>query len=369
MKKAKLLIGVFGVSAALPAAAGFDFDLGNGDKISFGGYIKVDARYVDGDVNYQDYWRGNNPGFGDESHFGINVRETRFNSKYTHGDVTGFIEMDFYGGGGNEVATNSSNPRLRHAMIQYKNILAGQYWSTFMPLAALPDALDFAGPIVGEVFVRQPQIRYTNGGLKIALENPDSWGGSANDTLDQPSSGAGTVSNEPDGSPDVVVSYTVKGDWGEVTVAGLVRKVEDTVAGEDLDETAVAGNVSGKIMLGKDDIRFQANFGESGRYVGAVITTDYVQDSDGEWVVEETTAFTLSYRHIWNDDWRSSVYYGYAETDVLEYERSHWGLNLIRQLTPQLSAGAEIGQFSIDDGNGAENGDSDYLQFSMKFAL
>lgn len=57
------------------------------------------------------------------------------NIKYVHGDVTGFIEIDFYGeavsGGGNELITNSSKPRLRHAYIKYKNVLAGQTWTTF----------------------------------------------------------------------------------------------------------------------------------------------------------------------------------------------------------------------------------------------
>jgi hypothetical protein len=62
------------------------------------------------------------------------------------------------------------------------------------------------------------------------------------------------------------------------------------------------------------------------------------------------------------------LYYGAAETEVLELDRSQWGLNLIRQLTPQLSAGFEVGNFSIDDKN-AQNGDSDFAQFSMKFAL
>ena len=364
MKKATMLLGVIGLGTALPAAAGFDFDLGNGDKLSFGGYFKVDARFVDGDVNYQDYWRGNNPGFGDESHFAINARETRFNVKYTHGEVSGFVEMDFYGGGGNEVATNSSNPRLRHAIIQYKNIIAGQYWSTFMPLAALPDALDFAGPIVGEVFVRQPQIRYTNGGLKVAIENPESWD---DDGFDAPASGGGTVSDKPDNSPDVVASYTIKGDWGEVTAAGLVRQLKQTTG--DVSETAFAANVSGKIMLGQDDIRFQINGGESGRYVGAGLTHDLVVDPDtGKYEVEKTTAYVVAYRHLWNQEWRSSAYYGYAETDVLDYERSHWAVNLIKQLTPQLWAGVEAGQFSVDDKN-AQTGDSDYFQFSMKFSL
>jgi hypothetical protein len=367
MKKINTLLGLVALSTALPATAGYDFDLGNGDKLSFGGYIKVDTRYVNGDVKYQDYWRGNNPGFGDNSHFAINVRESRFNTKYTHGDVTGFIEMDFYGAGGNEVATNSSNPRLRHAFIKYKSITAGQYWTNFMPLAALPDALDFAGPIVGEVFVRQPQIRYTNGAFRVAIENPETWG---SDGVDVPGSGGGTVSDEPDKNPDITLSYTIKGDWGEVTAGALARWLEQDTG--DVSETALAANISGKIKVGeKDDFRFQVNVGESGRYVGAGMVKDIVVDpSTGNLEVEETTAYTIAYRHLWNDAWRSTVYYGAAETDVLELDRSHWGVNLIRQLTPKLWAGAEVGNFSVDDaGVGAQNGDSDYIQFSMKFTL
>ncbi|MFA7552757.1 MAG: DcaP family trimeric outer membrane transporter [Spongiibacteraceae bacterium] len=364
MKKISTLLGVIGLTTALPATASFDFELANGDKISFGGYIKVDARYVDGDVKYQDYWRGNNPGEGDTSHFGISVKETRFNTKYTHGDVSAFVEMDFYGGGGNEVATNSSNPRLRHAYIQYKNIIAGQNWSTFMPLAALPETLDFAGPLAGEVFIRQPQIRYTYGGFKVAIENPETWG---DDGIDAPGSGGGTVSEEPDKKPDLAASYTFKGEWGEVTAAALARWLEQKTG--DVSETAFAANVSGKINVGKDDIRFQVNVGESGRYIGAGMTRDIVINPDtGEYEVEETTAYSIAYRHLWSDNWRSTVYYGAAETDVLEYERSQWGVNVIRKLTPDLWAGVEVGNFAVDD-KGSDSIDSDYVQFSMKFSL
>ncbi len=365
MKKIGVLLVLSGLSAALPVAAEFNFDLGNDNKIAFGGYIKTDARYVSGDVKYQDYWRGNNPGIGDNSHFAINVRESRFNTRYTHGDVTAFIEMDFYGAGGNEVATNSSNPRLRHGFIKYKNITAGQYWTNFMPLAALPDALDFAGPIVGEVFVRQPQIRYTHGAFKISIENPESWG---SDSVDAPGSGGGTVSDKPETRPDIVASYTFKGDWGQITAAALARWLEQDTG--KVDETALAANISGKVKIGgQDDIRFQLNVGESGRYVGAGMTKDIVIDpKTGNYEVEETTAYTIAYRHVWGEAWRSSLYYGAAETEVLEYDRSHWGLNLIHQLTPQLWAGVEVGRLSIDD-KGAQNGDSDYLQFSMKFTL
>ena len=83
--------------------------------------------------------------------------------KYTHGDVMGFIEMDFWGGGGNEIVSNSANPRIRHAFIKYKDVLAGQTWSTFMNTSAIPESADFAGATLGLVFIRQGQVRYTMG--------------------------------------------------------------------------------------------------------------------------------------------------------------------------------------------------------------
>lgn len=366
MRKRLWLASTIGVLSAVPAYAGFEFDLGEQGKITVGGYFKVDARYVDGDVAYQDYWRGNNPGAEDTSHFGMNVRETRFNALYQRGAVSAFVEMDFYGGGGNEIATNSSNPRLRHAYITYENWMVGQNWTTFMSLAALPDSIDFAGPIVGEVFIRQPQIRYTLGNLKLAIENPETWG---DGDTGSPSSGAGlsgTEADEDESNPDLIGSYTFKGGWGEVSIAGLVRWVDQG----GIDDVATALNVGGMVkVFDKDDIRFQVTAGESGRYVGAALTNDVVTDPDtGDAEVEETVAYTVAYRHLWSDNWRSSVYYGAGETDVLGIERSHWGVNLIRQLTPDLWAGVEVGQFAVDD-DGTDAIDSDYLQFSMKFTL
>ena len=37
------------------ALAGYEIKITDQDTITFGGYIKVNARYVDGDVAYQDF--------------------------------------------------------------------------------------------------------------------------------------------------------------------------------------------------------------------------------------------------------------------------------------------------------------------------
>ncbi|GAB3112342.1 DcaP family trimeric outer membrane transporter [Pseudomaricurvus hydrocarbonicus] len=343
-----------------------------GGGLTFGGYLKADFRHVNGDLAYQDYWRGNDPGEVDTEHTGFNVKETRFNMKYTRGDLSGLIEMDFYGGDGNEIATNSTNPRLRHAFIKYKNWMVGQYWSTFTPLAAFPDSLDFAGPMMGEVFVRQPQIRFSAGGFNIALENPETWG---NGTIGTNGAGGGSIVDgiDPDEKyPDLVATYRFAGDWGEVQVGALARRLDQG----DVDETALAANIGGKFMFGRNDLRFQVNAGESGRYIGGGMIPDLVIDPDtGKVEVEETLAYMMSYRQLWSDTWRSNFFYGASESDVIDIDRSQWGINLIHQLTPDLSVGFEVGNFSVDDSYKSDgvtlgsDADSDYVQMSWKFAL
>jgi len=325
------------------ANAAYDIKLDNGDTISFGGYIKLDARYVDGDVQSitKDYWVGLG-NVGEISQFSFQATESRINTKYVHGDVTGFIEFDMHGGGGNEIVSNSNHPRLRHAFVKYKGFLVGQTWSTFVNTSSLVEGVDFGGPLNASSFIRQGQIRYTNGGLQIALENPESDKG-------DPSQ---------DSVPDVIAKYTFKGDWGNVAVAGLARQL-NTVGGES--ESAFGYGITGRIKtFGKDDFRFQFHGGETGRYVGVVAARDLVGEE-----VEETTSFAVAYRHFWTDDLRSNVFYGKTTTDVADADRRHWGVNIFKSINKNLSYGFEIGNFEQKD----SNADSDYAQFSVKYAL
>ena len=313
--------------------------------MSFGGYIKVDARHVTGDVAYRDFWLGAGTGVDageSKSQTRMFANESRFNMKYTHGDVMGFIELDFWGGGGNEIISNSANPRIRHAFIKYDKFVVGQTWTTFMNTSALAETLDFAGPIMGGVFGRQAQVRYTNGGLQVSLENPHTHGGDDSESS----------------MPDFIAKYTFKGDWGNVSTAALVRQL-DTVGGNS--ESAFGYSIAGRIKTGgKDDLRFQYSGGEIGRYVGAVSATDVVGEE-----VEETDSYLVAYRHFWTEDTRSTLTYGHAEADLSGWESSQWSLNVLKNLTKQLTVGVEVGNYSRDD----LNIDSDYAQVSLKYVL
>ncbi len=350
VKKLALATCLLAVTSA--ANAGYTLKLDDDNSLTFGGYIKVDTRYVDGNIAATDYWYGGGTVLADDqSNFGIAANETRFNAKYVHGDVTGFIEIDFYGdalsGGGNEVISNSSSPRLRHAFIKYENILVGQTWTTFQNTSALAEAADFGGPLVASAFIRQGQIRYTIGDLQLSIENPESYGGYR-----------GNTASRDDSVPDFIGKYTFKGDWGNVSVSALGRQLK-TVTNET--ESAIGYGIAGRInTFGKDDFRFQLHGGNVGRYIGVVASTDIVGEE-----VEDTTSVMVAYRHFWTDDMRSSVFYGNTQTDLTDRDRSHWGVNIFKNVTKQLSFGLEVGNFEMAEADA----DSDYVQFSAKYVL
>jgi len=352
----KLLLTTSLLAATSVAHAGYDIELTDEDKISFGGYIKVDARYVDGELAHSQYWAGSALAKGNgvggafdgtsQSQLNLNVNETRFNMKYTHGEVMGFIEMDFYGkateGGGNEIISNSSNPRLRHAFIKYKDVVVGQTWSTFMNTSAIPETADFAGPAMGIVFIRQGQVRYSMGNFQVSLENPHTWGGDATSDV----------------IPDVIAKYSFKGDWGNVSVAGVTRQLNIDANNTD---TAIGYSIAGRInTFGKDDFRFQVHGGEVGRYVGVTAALDVAAGK-----AEKTTAYLVAYRHFWTEDLRSTVAYANSEADTLGWESTQWSVNLFKNLTKQLAVGIEVGNFSRDD----KDADSNYAQLTMQYVL
>ncbi|MFW6339486.1 MAG: hypothetical protein ACOC0Q_01315 [Wenzhouxiangella sp.] len=157
-----------------------------GTNFSFGGFVKHDmmySRYSAGSVGPQSilrdfYVAGVVPVGGDKSttDFDTHARETRFffNVERPEDGLQGYIEMDFTSRtGGDERLTNATSPSIRHMFLRWNNLMAGQYWSTFQNVGALPENLDFVGPAEGTTFVRQAQIRYTNGPWQFSLENPE----------------------------------------------------------------------------------------------------------------------------------------------------------------------------------------------------
>src|SRR6266849_5806311 len=178
----------------------------------------------------------------------VSAKETRLwlGTKTDFGEhkLGSYVEIDFISGQipqtlvtspagatattGSKVTTNAYNPALRRAYITFdSHWLFGQDWSTFQNTAVLPDTIDFIGATEGTVFVRQPQVRFTYGGLQLAFESPE--------TTVYPIGGAAAAKTDDNYVPDFVARYDLKTGLGDFAIAGVARMLKDanSVGGAD----------------------------------------------------------------------------------------------------------------------------------------
>jgi len=297
------------------------------------------------------------------------------------GRIRSHIELDFLlGNQGNERVSNSFAARIRHAFVEWeyapgKALMAGQNWSTFFDVGALPDLLDFVGPI-GTEFGRQPQLRWTSGGLQLALENP-----STRFNIE----GGGTRLDDSEVMPDVIARYNGKTGDLRWTVAGIVRQLDyearEGAAEADSDSTLGYGaRITGKWQLGADDLRFTASYGDAlGRYLGLHAFNDGYIDANGDIETIESLGLALAYRHSWSPAWRSTFSVSLSEASnpsvdeflgagslAKAYRSAH--ANLWYTPAPGLQLGGELiyGYKELEDGR---DGELNRLQLAVKYVF
>ena len=366
------------------AAPGTTFRVGGFIKADFLSTSTGDGQLADDATGRALYLPGQTPvagagGSGERSDW-----DTNFHAKFSrlgfgldhvadNGDKAGaLIEVDFFGNAlGNQNATNTYGTTVRHAYMYWNNWLAGQTWSNFMDAGLMPEAADFVGPTDGVLFVRQAQIRYTNGGFSVALENPETT------LVNGTSSDRGTL-------PDLTARYNWKGDWGHFGVAGIVRqlKVDRSVGGVDYDDDSFAGGVTvgGRwVMSPRNALHYQLTGGEGiARYVGLGITGDATLDAaDGSLDSTGVLAGFVGWRHNINERLRTNLIYARSDYDnatataagglVTRNVQSIRG-NVFYTPMPKVDVGAELmyGVREIEDGR---KGDISRVQFTTKYSF
>lgn len=366
--------------ASFPARA---VTLGSTD-FTVGGYLKLDALLTQTSggqiatgIGREFYVPGLTPaGSSDESaNVDLHARQTRLFTKsstqLSNGEtVTGYVEIDFMStAGGDERITNGYSPELRHAVFSYGNWTLGQTWSTYMDTAVLPDSLDFIGNTDGAVFVRQAQLRYTRGGLQLALENPQ--------TTVTPNGGGTRVVTDDNGVPDLVARYNHTAPWGSLSAMLLVRELSYEDGSKAINDSTIGYGVgvNAKINLpNKDDVRLTVNHGDGlGRYVALNASNDAVVTADGDLEAVGLTAWAVAYRHHWNGQWRSSLVGAQLLVDNeaaagngVPRAAQSVSVNLIKQVADKLSMGIEVRHATLELESGAD-GDLNRLQFSARY--
>jgi len=303
--------------------------------------------------------------------FNSHAKQSRFNigtsTVLANGEkITGFIEMDF--GPGNapsngESTTNRSGVDLRHAVISYGKWKFGQTWTNALNGSAIAETLDFFALSEGMIDTRQMQVRYTNGPLSISLENPETT--------------VGRVQTNDSSVPDLIARYSFKGDWGNVSVAGIARQLKyNDGANVDSSESAGGISISGRInAAGKNDIRFTVTSGKGlGRYLGLALNPDAYVDENNELATIDQTAANIGYRHFWSKTTRSTLGYAIYDADadaaagVYNTKSQSIHANLLFSPMAKLTLGGEYIYGKLEKSNG-NTGDMNRLQFSAKYSF
>ena len=283
--------------------------------------------------------------------------------------INSHIELDFMiNTKGNKRVANGYEPELRQAFVQYDQWLAGQAWSNFMDVTALPDTLDFVGPTEGTVFNRQAQLRYQHGNWRVSMESPETT--LTDLTKANIASGAGRL-------PDLTARYHHNlGASGYWSAALLLRELRHQVGSSTETETGAGLSLSGRYNVSpQTNLRGALNYGDGiGRYIGLNLVNDAVLDAQGNLQPIEVTAGFLALQHYWQPRLRSSVGVSFFQADPssntpaldLTTDSRSAHLNLIYQLQPKLEVGAEISRAERTRDDGAE-GSMNRLQLSAKY--
>ncbi|QBM18680.1 hypothetical protein MARI_28220 [Marinobacter sp. JH2] len=184
MKKNKLSLAVKLFSGALllgTASAASAVEIQTDDAtVNIYGYARLNASYdINEDISKStgtrsgDFSQVNTGSAEDDEasgYFGADAVQSRLGVTTTlTSGVKINVEGDFRGG------TSGGQFRLRHAYGQYKNWLVGRTWSNYNSFVGNTSVLEMDG-VAGNagLYNRTAQVRYTTGGLSLAVEDPKS---------------------------------------------------------------------------------------------------------------------------------------------------------------------------------------------------
>ena len=272
--------------------------------------------------------------------------------------ATAYIETDFLLANveGNERISNSFSPRIRRAYLDYNGWRIGQEWSTFQNTSAIPASASFFTLAEGQIFIRQPQIRYTKGNFQFALEN-------ANATI-IPVGGTNPLGVVGDSNlvPDAVARYNLKGSFGNISLSAIGRQLRfDTLGAPSESDLGWGLSAAGRVNVGKGDVRFSVSGGEGlGRYIGLnLVAGGAVNPLTGDVEAIPSYGGHIAFRHPLTDNTEFSVGVSQLSVDNPEFvlgsisdrARSAYGAFFWTPI-PKVSFGLEalIGERRTEDG-------------------
>lgn len=354
---------------------------GSDFRFSIGGYAKTDLifdfdgvgdpyQFVLGEIPVNDSPQGG-------SYSKLHIRESRthleirnVNSPYKTDKF--FLEFDFYDG------KDSTNFRLRHAYMQFGQLLAGRTWSIITELRALPLILDFAA---GDAILggRSEQIKWDGDKIfgavdwAIGLEAYDDTRIVTPDTFE----GRGLARAN---APRLSGGLSYPWDHGVVSVGAALNEVRfDGKHGrDDASELGWTTVVGSRVYLNPDNTHFLGfNAGYTHGTVADIIafanagTPNAALDEDGDLDLATGWNANIGLYLDLPGKFSSNLHFAYTKLeeipDLFEADEmaKAWAAhaNLIYDFDPRFRIGVEYmwGEQEIVSG---DDGDASRLQFS-----
>lgn len=318
---------------------------GSNVSLAIGGFIKAvafyDTRYnvkneiiLPGTFNESEMLEG-------QTYFGARSSRLFFDGRSTIKDIQirGYFEMDFRG---------SNGFNLRHAYLQLTNntkqsLLMGQYWSLVLDLQTVPEGL-VEPTLSGSGFARHGQIRFTT-----PLSESLNFSVSAEEPNNSDLQGLNIVSANK--YPDVVTSLSYDASIVHFSLTGMYRPVtyvyqpDQTVNSEHGFLLSVGAAIK---PTNADKITFGAliGAGASNYIMGADGLSGYITDVSRD--LQNQAGGFGTYRHRWNEKFRSNIALGYFQGDQIKnfpnphiQSSTHGFINTFYSLNKYVNIGVE----------------------------
>jgi hypothetical protein len=287
-----------------------------------------------------------------------------------YGKLSTFLSMDFAG----NTTDSSPDPRFRQGWGQLDDFFwggalrAGQAWTSWDDVPALPETMDFEGPN-GSQQTRQGLVRWTRDFQKkytlwVSVEDPDY------------SIGNGKTKSA---WPDTIVSLNWHGDWGHLKPALMGRQLQGDNDVDGDDDTAfgwgaqLAGDIKVPLLARKDNFKFQGVYGAgTGSYNNDGGIDDAVFDGSDLKAIKSFQGYG-ALQHWWIDSLRSNAVFGYVDVDNRNVqpgdtlERTmYFAGNLVWSPVKEMDIGGEYLWGQRENKNG-DVGTARRIQFSTKY--
>ena len=330
--------------------------------------------------------------FGQDGHFYLSARQSRFGTRATiptaDGDVKAQFEFDMAGVGRDAGLTTI---RLRHAWGQWKQIGGGQTNTQFMDGDVFPNTVEYWGPN-GMLFVRNPQVFWepiakadgTN--LRIAIEAPGASGD------------AGVFADRVElqnvrgryPAPDITGHYRAASGWGYLQVGGAVRKIawDDTLPNDrfDLSGSTWGWGITGSSNLKvtkADTFKFQFTYGEGIQNYFNDAPIDVGLKSNGGNTVTPVTGealpifgMVIALDHNWSDTWSTGAFYSRVDVTNSDlqtpdaYKNGQYiAVSLLKAPVPNVLMGGEFQWASRENNSDGFSSNQTRLQFTFKYSF